>query len=127
MLTKLVEGETPLSCDPQLMLALSEEPYDGWGDFDEFIGVMNDAGRIYRMIAADGPHEAESVIERLGAAGMRNRVEGAFEAGAYVLVDTETRARVRGWNAVFCTVDARSHPVPRLTQAMVDLFIDVFE
>lgn len=82
MRTKLLDSAAPRANDQQILAAIEAETESefGGGGSDYIIGIRNEAGVIYRGIAAEGLGEYVSIETCLREMGLRNEITGESPA-----------------------------------------------
>lgn len=78
MRTKLLDGAAPRANDQQILAAIEAETASefGGGGVDYIIGIRNEAGAIYRGVAAEGFGEYVGICERLKTFGLKDEIPG---------------------------------------------------
>ncbi|HEV6967428.1 hypothetical protein [Roseateles sp.] len=71
--TRLLDGVAPLACDADIAAFFQDEddPFGG-GIEDSRIGVLNDAGQLYRIMTTAGMGEYVRLCKWLESLGLRN-------------------------------------------------------
>lgn len=100
MFSQLIQGVAPLALDNDIAAFLKKKRANPYPGASRWIGILNDAGNLYRVIVADMPSDASGVADFLSGLGLVDRI--GYDEMTFAEIDTVTRRPIRtAWTCLF--------------------------